>query len=460
MTPEEFRRFGHEVVDWIADFRASIRDYPVLARTRPGEVADALPPSGPEHGEPMDLILADFRRLIVPGMTHWNHPGFMAYFATSGSGPGILGELLTAALNVNGMVWKSSPSATELEQVTLDWLRQWMGLPAGLFGTIYDTASTATMHAIMAAREMAAPEERGRGNWEKLTLYCSEQAHSSVEKGAVAAGIGQERVRKIAVDEKFRMRADALEEAIRADKAAGLKPFCVVATVGTTGVAAIDPVPEIAGITERHGIWLHVDAAYGGSAAIVEEMRHVMAGSERADSMVVNPHKWLLTPVDCSVFYTRRPEIVRRAFSLVPEYLRTEEDPRAVNMMDYGVPLGRRFRALKLWFVMRSYGRVGLACIIRRHMEIAREFAGWVEQDERFEVMAPVLFSLVCMRYRGADEQNTKLLEEINQSGKAFLSPGQVQGKKVLRVAIGNYGTEKEDLVRLWQLAREAAGRL
>ena len=347
MSPEEFRRFAHESVDWIADYLSHPERYPVLPRIEPGQLADALPASGPDLGEPMDRLLEDFRRLVVPAITHWNHPGFMAYFANTAPGPGIIAELLAAALNANAMLWKTSPAATELEQVVLDWLRQWMGLPDGVFGIIYDTASTSSMHAIAAAREMADPEARTLGASRGLTLYCSEEAHSSIEKGAIAIGVGQQYVRKIPVDEEFRMRPAALEAAVEADIAAGLRPFCVVATVGTTSTTSIDPVPAIADIAARHRLWLHVDAAYAGSAAIVPEFRHILNGAERADSLVVNPHKWFFTPFDLSAFYTRRPDILRRAFSLVPEYLRTAQDGRAVNYMDYGVPLGRRFRALK-----------------------------------------------------------------------------------------------------------------
>jgi aromatic-L-amino-acid decarboxylase len=392
MSPEEFRRFAHEAVDWIAGYLADPERYPVLPKVQPGEVADALPRSGPEAGEPMERLLEDFGRLIVPGITHWNHPGFMAYFANTAPGPGIIAELLAASLNANAMLWKTSPAATELEQVVLDWLRQWMGLPSGLFGIIYDTASTSSMHAIAAAREMADPEARTLGASRGLTLYTSEQAHSSIEKGAISIGIGQRNVRKIPVDGEFRMRPDALAQAVEADLAAGLRPFCVVATVGTTSTTSIDPVPAIAEIAARHGLWLHVDAAYAGSAAIVPQLRHILNGAERADSLVVNPHKWLFTPVDLSAFYTRRPDILGRAFSLVPEYLRTAEDSRAVNYMDYGVPLGRRFRALKLWFVMRYFGREKLAEMIRSQIAWAHELAEAVDDDPRFERAAPAPF--------------------------------------------------------------------
>lgn len=460
MPAEEFRRAAHQAVDWIVNYLANIRDYPVLARVEPGALADRLPTSAPEHGEAIEAIFDDFRRLIVPGITHWNHPRFFAYFAISGSGPGILAELLAAALNVNGMLWKSSPAVTELEQVALDWLRQWVGLPEGFFGILYDTASVSTMHAIAAAREIADPEARTEGASRRLVLYCSEQAHSSVEKGAIAIGVGQKNVRKIPVDAGFRMRTDALREAIQADLAAGRKPFCVVATTGTTSTTSVDPVPEIAAIAGEHKLWLHVDGAYGGAAAIIPEYRHVLAGAGQADSVVINPHKWLLTPCDISAFYTRRPEILRRAFSLVPEYLRTADHPRAVNLMDYGVPLGRRFRALKLWFVMRYFGRQTMAAILRSHIELAREFASWVEADGRFELAAPVPLSVVCFRMKGGDGPNQRLLEAINSTGEAFLSHTVLNGRFILRLAVGNMATRREDVETVWRRIQTEAATL
>jgi len=457
MPPEEFRRFAHEAVDWIADYLSHPECYPVLPHAAPGQLVDALPGSAPEYGEPMERVLEDFRRLVVPAVTHWNHPGFMAYFANTAPGPGIIGELLAASLNTNGMLWKTSPATTELEQVVLDWLRQWMGLAEVWFGIIYDTASTSSMHAIAAAREFADPEARTLGAARGLTLYTSEQSHSSIEKGAISIGIGQQNVRKIPVDAEFRMQPEALAAAVDDDVAAGLRPFCVVATVGTTSTTSMDPVPAIADIAARHGMWLHVDAAYAGSAAIVPELRHILNGAERADSLVVNPHKWLFTPVDLSAFYTRRPEILRRAFSLVPEYLRTAEDPRAVNYMDYGVSLGRRFRALKLWFVMRYYGREKLAQIMREQIAWAQELAAAVEADPRFELAAPAPFSVVCFRYKGSDDENRRLLEAVNASGEFFLSHTVLHGKFTLHLAIGNMGTTRDHVMRAWEMVQRAA---
>jgi aromatic-L-amino-acid/L-tryptophan decarboxylase len=457
MLPEEFRRYGHEVVDWIADFLAHPERYPVLPKIQPGELAGALPACGPEKGEPMDRILADFEKLIVPAMTHWNHPGFMAYFANSAPGPGILGEMLAAALNGNGMVWKTSPAVTELELVTLGWLRDWMALPAAWFGMIHDTASTSTMHAVAAAREMADPEVHQRGGSRNLTVYTSAQSHACVAKGAISIGIGRENVRHIPVDAEFRMRPEALEEAVRRDLDAGKRPMFVAATVGTTSTTSVDPVPAIADIAERYGMWLHVDAAYAGPAAIVPELRWAFAGCDRADSFVTNPHNWLFTPMDLSVFFTRRPQILRRAFALVREYLTTGEDPRAVNMMDYGVALGRRFRALKLWFILRYYGRQGLVEMIRGHVAWAQELAALVDAHPDFERCAPARFSVVNFRYRGTDEQNRALLDRVNASGEFFLSNTTLCGRFVLHLAIGNIGTTRAHVMRAWELVQEAA---
>jgi aromatic-L-amino-acid decarboxylase len=460
MTSEEFRRYGYQAIDWIADYLDHPERYPVLAQVKPGQLTDALPSSGPERGESMETILADFDRLVAPAVTHWNHPGFMAYFANTGSEAGIIGEMLSAALNVNGMVWQSAPAVVELEQVTLRWLREWMGLPLDWFGLIYDTASVASMHAIAAAREAADPQSRTRGTPPGLVVYCSEQAHSSIEKGAIAVGIGQDNVHKIPVDAEFRMRPDALAERIAQDLAAGLHPCCVCATVGTTSTTSVDPVPAIADLAERHGLWLHVDAAYAGSLMLAPEFRWAIAGCDRADSLVTNPHKWLMTPMDCSAFFTRRPEVLRSAFSLVPEYLRTPEDPRAINLMDYGVPLGRRFRALKLWFILRSYGREGLADLLRGHVALAQELAGQVDADPRFERTAPTPFSVVCFRYKGTDERNKRIQDRVNATGEIFISGTVLRGRYTLRMAIGNGATERRHVQRAWELIGEAAERI
>jgi aromatic-L-amino-acid/L-tryptophan decarboxylase len=454
---EDFRRAGHETVDWIAKYLENAREYPVLPDVKPGALIDALPKSAPEQGETFDAMLRDFDRLVMPAVTHWNHPRFFAYFACTGSTPAILGEMLAAALNTNGLHWKTSPAVAELEQVALDWLRQWVGLPEGWFGIVYDTASTSSMHAIVCAREMVDPEARVKGSRPDLVLYTSEQSHSSIEKGAIAIGIGQEHVRKVPTDAEFRMRADALAQMVTEDRAAGLRPFCAVATVGTTSSTSIDPVPQIADIVEKNGMWLHVDAAYAGVAAMLPEKRHILDGVERAHSVVMNPHKWMMTPIDLSAFYTRHPEILRRAFSLVPEYLRPQEDPRAHNLMDYGVPLGHRFRALKLWFIMRYFGRERIAQALRSHIEWAQRVAKIVDDDAAFERVAPTPFSVVCFRFKGTDAQNLAIEEAVNRSGRTFISHTALNGQMVLRIAIGNLATTWADVEECWRLVKEAA---
>jgi aromatic-L-amino-acid decarboxylase len=459
MSPEEFRSAAHQVVDWMADYMRDIREYPVLARPEPGALIDKLPAHGPETGVPMREVLDDFQKLIVPGLTHWNHPRFFAYFSITASGPGILGEMLAATLNVQHMLWKAGPAATELEQVTLGWLREWLKLPSEFFGMIHDTASTASMHAILAARELAAPETRLTGQHPALILYLSEHTHSSVDKGAIVVGIGRDNIRHIETDDQFRMKPAALEAAIEQDLAAGRKPFCVVATLGTTATSSADPLDAILRIAKAHGLWVHVDAAYGGPAALVEEYRHWFNGIEGADSMVLNPHKWLFTPVDLSILYTRRPEILRRSMTLqqVPAYLQVAEHERAVNYSDYTLPLGRRFRSLKLWFVLRYYGREGIVRILREHMRLARMLTGWIGEDARFELSAPAPFSLVCFRYKGSDEDNRALFEKINASGKAFLSSTELHGRYVLRWAIGNMATTEADVRETWEMIRGMA---
>lgn len=453
----DFRRAGYQAVDWIAEYLGDTRKYPVLPKVRPGDLVDALPGIAPERGETFETMLRDFERTIIPAVTHWNHPRFMAYFACTGSTPAILGEMLSAALNTNGIHWKTSPAVSELEQVTLGWLRQWLDLPPEFFGIIYDTASVSSMHAIVAAREMVDPDARENGSRPGLTLYTSEQSHSSIEKGAIAAGIGQKNVRKIPVDDGFRMRPDALQQAIESDLREGKRPFCVVATVGTTSTTSVDPVSAITDIAEQYGLWVHVDAAYAGSAAILPEHRHILNGIERAHSLVLNPHKWMFTPIDLSAFYTRRPDTLKRAFSLVPAYLEEKEDPRTVSFMDYGVPLGRRFRSLKLWFVMRYFGREGISKLLRDHIRWAQEFASWVDGDARFERMAPAPFSVVCFRMRGTDAQNHELLERVNATGKLYLSHTKLHGQYVLRIAIGNLATTRDDVTAAWELIQQCS---
>jgi len=460
MPPEEFRRAGHEVIDWITDYLRDIRELPVLPNVMPGEVRRSLAAPAPEAGEPIDSILQDFKDVIVPANTHWNHPRFHGYFSVSASGPGILAEALTAALNINHMVWKSSPAGSELEVVTLDWLRQWLQLPPEFFGIIFDTASISTMHALIAARDYADPESRARGSLGNLVVYTSEQAHSSVEKGAMAIGIGQDNMRRIASDAEFRMKPEALLEALNADVAAGKKPCCVVPTIGTTSTSSIDPVAQVVHIASEFGAWIHIDGAYGASAAILPEFRSMLNGVERAHSLVVNPHKWLFTPIDCSVLYTNRPDVLRRALSLTPEYLRTEQDGAAVNTMEYGVPLGRRFRSLKLWFIMRYFGLEGARGIIRNHIAWAQELADQIRAHPRLEIAAPHPLALICFRYKGSDEQNRELMDRINASGSAFLSHTMLHGRFVIRLSIGNVRATRDDVQYVWDCIQAEAGRL
>ena len=466
MDPEALRRFGHEVVDWIAHYRRHVEELPVLPPVRPGELFETLPEEAPFDGEPMEAILRDFRREIVPRLTQWNHPGFHAYFANTGSGPGILAEALTAALNNNAMVWRTGPASTELELRTCDWLRRMMGLPGDFEGHIEDTASISTLVALLAARHQAtggAVRDRGLRGLPPMRIYGSEHVHSSIDRAALVLGLGTEAVRRIPLDEHYRMDPDALQAAIAEDRDAGRVPMAVVATVGTTVTTAIDPVPAIAEICEAAGIWLHVDAAYGGAMAVSPGHRDVLEGAGRAQSLVVNPHKWLLVPMDCSVFLTRQPAAVREAMSLVPSYLMTPEDGVARNLMDYGPALGRRFRSLKLWFVLRWFGQRGLAAVIDRHVDLAAEFAGWVEAEPAWEVVAPVPMSLVLVRHRPAgleDEtelraHNERILERVNARGRSFLSHTVLRaadGREVyaLRVAVGNLGTERRHLEGVW----------
>jgi aromatic-L-amino-acid/L-tryptophan decarboxylase len=461
-TQQELRDALVEASEWVASYLRDVGERPVLAQVSPGEIARRLPSAPPALGEPLGDILADFDSLILPGITHWNHPAFFAYFGITGSGPGIVGELLASALNVNAMLWRTSPAATELEQVTLRWVLQMLGLPEGWFGQITDTASSSTMLALAAAREAAGLDIRrrgmaGRDDLPPLRVYTSAEAHSSVEKACIALGIGQEGLTKIPVEEQFRMRADLLERAVEADRAEGVRPIAVVATVGTTSTTSVDPVPDVARICAANELWLHVDAAYGGAAGLVESHRHLLAGVEAADSMVFNPHKWMFTPVDCSLFYTAHPGVLRAAFSVVPFYLTSTEDD-VVNLMDYGLSLGRRFRALKLWMVIRAYGSEGLAELVGGHMELARRLAAAIESAPGWELLAPVPFSTVCFRAHPAgiddetalDSLNERLVERVNRSGAAFVSHTKVAGRFAIRIAIGNAATTWEHVERAW----------
>jgi aromatic-L-amino-acid decarboxylase len=436
----DFRSDGAAALDWVVGYLERVGEYPVLAQVEPGAVRASLPASPPEEGEPFEALLRDLDSVVLPATTHWNHPRFFAYFATSGSEPAVLAEFIAAALNVNTMVWHTGPAATELEDLVLDWMAQLLGLPRGLHGHIEDTASISTISALAAAREL-----RPGG-----AVLSSEQANFSVEKAARLLGL---EYRALPVDEEFALRTDAVAaELEKGDVAA------VVPTVGTTGTTAVDPVPVIAELCAEHGAWLHVDAAYAGSAAVCPEFRWALAGAERADSIVVNAHKWFFTPMDCSCLWTRRPDVLLQAFSALPEYLRTPEEG-VTNLKDYGPALGRRFRALKLWAVMRCYGRAGLQRLIREHVRMADLFASWVEDEPGWEIVAPHPFSVVCFRRDATDAENEALLNRVNATGEMYISGTRLDGRYILRLAVGNVRTTEQDVARAWELLRAEAQR-
>jgi aromatic-L-amino-acid/L-tryptophan decarboxylase len=474
MSPEDFRTYGYKLIDWIASYFDNIESNPVLPNINPGDIKKQLPQVPPVNSEPMEKIISDINKIIMPGMTHWNHPDFMAYFNSTSSSPGVLAELLSAAFNVNGMLWRTAPSSAELERVTLNWLKQMIGIPENFWGIIYDTASVSSLHAIAAAREqipwlqIREKGMLGRNDTPRLRLYCSEQAHSSIDKAAITLGIGLEGIRKIPVDSDFKMISSELQNAISEDKQNGWLPFCAVATIGTTSTTSIDPVKEIGEICRRENIWLHIDAAYGGTAAIVPEMKFILDGIEYADSIVVNPHKWMFTPIDLSAFYTTKPEVLKQAFSLVAEYLKTNEDSETENLMDYGIQLGRRFRSLKLWFVIRYFGVDRIVNILREHLRLAKLFGEWIEAYPKFEKMAPVNFGVVCFRFHPPDIKeedklnllNEKLLNIINDTGKLFISHTKLNGKYIIRVSISGLRTEEKHVKNAWILIRKEAEKL
>jgi aromatic-L-amino-acid/L-tryptophan decarboxylase len=470
VPPEEFRRQLHGLADWIADYREKIETLPVAPNARPGAVIDALPKQAPEEGELLDRIFDDIRRLIVPGMVHWGHPMFLGYFGWTTTGPGILGEIITAPLNVNAMTWRTSPAATELETLVIDWLRQWMQLPKEFDGVIYDTASVGVMHALAVAREEAAPEARklglaGRGDLPTFRIYASEQAHSSAEKAAIALGLGEENVQRVGCDADFRMDPSALREMIARDRRAKFKPLATIATVGTTSTASVDPVSEIAKICREHKMWLHIDGAYGAGLALLPQQEWVTSGWSKADSLVVNPHKMLFVPLDFSVLYVRDLERLRRVFTLVPEYLRGDTVAAEKNYMDYGIQLGRRFRALKAWMVFRAFGRAGMAVRIREHLRLANLLANWIRSDNRFELEAPVVMPVVCFRFIDAPEKemdnlNSEIVECINASGRAYLTQTKLRGRTVMRIGLGNILTTEEHLRKAWDVSRGVADKL
>jgi aromatic-L-amino-acid decarboxylase len=472
MPSEEFRKSGYQLVDWVADYLKNIEKYPPLSQVNPGDILKQIPQFPPQKGEDIENVLRDVDKILIDGITHWNHPGFMAYFNSTSSGPGILAELLSAGLGVNGMLWKTSPAFTELERSMMNWFKQMVGLPENYWGIIYDTASTSSMHAIASAREQLNLGFRekgmaGRNDVPRLRMYCSEHAHSSIEKGVVTLGIGLEGVRKIPVNDKFEMIPEKLEAAVNEDLKNGWKPFCVVATAGTTSTTSVDPVEEIASICEKYNLWLHIDSAYAGVTAMIPEMKWITKGWGSADSIVINPHKWMFTPMDLSIYFTRKPEILKQAFSLVPEYLKTKQDDQVENLMDYGIQLGRRFRSLKLWFIIRYFGVDGLADRIKYHIELAKEFAKWIDDEKDFERLAPVPFSTVCFRYNPGnktDEElnklNEKLLEDINASGKIFLSHTKLNGKFVIRLTIGSIRHERRHIEEAWEIIKNNRTRV
>ena len=469
MTPSEFRRRGKEMVDWIADYYERVESFPVLSQAKPGQLRAALPAQAPERGESFDAVMADMERLILPGITHWQSPNFFAYFPSNNSFPSILGEMLSAGLGVQGMLWATSPACTELETHMLDWLVDMLALPAEFAssgpggGVIQDTASSSSLCALIAARERAtnlATNEQGCDG--RLVAYTSTQSHSSLEKAAKIAGIGSANLRAIEVDEEFAMRPESLSAQIARDRANGKIPFFVCATIGTTSSNAIDPVREIATIAREQRLWLHVDAAMSGTAALCPEFRWTHDGVELADSYCFNPHKWMFTNFDCDCFYVRDRAALIRALSVLPEYLRNRatESGAVIDYRDWQVPLGRRFRALKLWFVIRHYGVEGLRHCVRRHVELAQQFAQWVRADERFELAARAPLNLICFRHRAGDDANQRIMDQLNTSGDLYLTHTRLNGRLTLRMSIGQSQTELHHVERAWQRIRDEAAAI
>lgn len=467
MKNEDFRRAGHQFIDWIADYFENVEKYPVVARVEPGDIKKMIPAVPPARGEAMEAIFRDFENVLMPGITHWQHPGWFAYFPANNSPASVLGELLTAGLGAQCMVWQTSPAAAELEEVVLDWLRQMIGLPEGFSGVIQDTASTATLCALLSARERATGFESNESGFRQpLTVYASEEAHSSVDKGVRIAGFGKKNFRRIPTDARFALIPEKLEEAIVRDRDAGLVPACVVATAGTTSSGAVDPLRSIGEICRRQGVWLHVDAAWAGTAALLPDKRRILDGAELADSFVFNPHKWMVTNFDCSAYFVRDPAALVRTFEIHPEYLKTGVDAKVKNYRDWGIQLGRRFRALKLWFVVRSYGVEGLQAMVGEHIRLAGLIKDWVEADRRFELLAPADLALVCFRLNdGRDEPalnelNRRFLAEINAAGPVFLTHTTLHGKYTLRFVVGQRTTEERHVRGAWDIIAAAAARV
>src|SRR5271157_4937459 len=469
LTGSRFREYGKQLVDWIADYYERVESLPVLSKVRPGEVRQSLPASPPAHGEDFEQVLQDIDQLILPGVTHWQSPNFFAYFPANASGPAILGDLLSSALGVQGMLWATSPACTELETQVLDWLVGMLGLPEKFLsssdggGVIQDTASSSTLCAMLAARERATGYTTNiRGASGKLVAYTSTQAHSSLEKAAMIGGIGLNNLRLLDVDENFAIRPQALRLEVEKDRQAGLVPFFVCGTVGTTTSNAMDPLPEIAAICREHDLWFHVDAAMSGTATLCPEFRHYQQGVEHADSYCFNPHKWMFTNFDCDCFYVADRAALIKTLSILPEYLKNQatESGAVFDYRDWQIPLGRRFRSLKLWYVIRHYGVEGLQYHVRQHVNLAQSFAQWVRHDERFEVVAPVPLNLVCFRYRGSDDENQRLMDRLNQSGDLYLSHTRLSDRFVLRFCVGQTNTQRRHVEFAWQRITEEAAKL
>lgn len=460
MTAEEFRKNAHAAVDWVADYLEQIDELPVKSQVKPGEIIDQLPKSAPLQGEAFERMMSDLDRIILPGITHWQHPHFHAYFPANASFPSIIAEILTAGIGAQCMVWETSPAAAELEEQMMEWLKELMTLPAQWHGVIQDTASTATLTAILTARERVTGHAINKQGFDgqKLRVYCSAETHSSIEKGAKIAGIGRENVVKIPTDQELAMDSEALERAINADIKAGYTPCCVVAALGTTGTLAFDPLPEIGTICQQHNLWLHVDAAYAGSALILPELDWLRSGLNFADSFVFNPHKWMLTNFDCSVYYVTDKEALIQTFEILPEYLKTKTRGQVNDYRDWGIQLGRRFRALKLWFVMRSYGQEGLRTVLRKHIAFTRQIQEKLNTNEAFEILAPPQLNVLVFRYQtkgspeATDQLNERILSEINASGKAFLSHTRVAGSYAIRLVIGQTHISQAHVDELWQI--------
>ncbi|MFP4059525.1 MAG: pyridoxal phosphate-dependent decarboxylase family protein [Bacteroidales bacterium] len=470
LNNKEFRKYAHEFVDWMADFMENIEDYPVKSRVAPGDIIRQLPENAPEKGESMDSIFKDFKDIILPGMTHWQSPNFFAYFTANSSYPSVLAEMLTATLGAQCMIWETSPAAAELEERVMEWLKKMIGLPDFFTGVIQDTASTSTLVALLSAREKFSDfniNKRGFKNYLHFRLYCSAETHSSIEKGVKIAGFGKENLVKVGVDKQMRLDPYKLENAIIEDLSHGMIPLCVIATLGTTGTLTIDPLDKIANICRKYKTWLHVDAAFAGTALLLPEYRQMIKGIEQADSFVFNPHKWMFTNFDCSAYFVKDKETLIRTFEIMPEYLKTKADSLVNNYRDWGIQLGRRFRALKLWFVIRNYGVQGLQSKIRDHIDWAKKLAREIEKHVDFELMIPVTLNVLCFRYNDGklgsevlNRFNEKLMHRVNQTGRAYFTHTKINGQYTIRMVIGQTHMEKENVLKAWKLIQDTVDEL